>query len=95
MDIHVRNLVFTFDIIAKRICLSQNVDNIFLSFGIMDSIVERRGLMLWLFVGPTGAYLLDSFCSGIQFYLLLSPYLCFISLLYLVLYVLGDDALIS
>ena len=39
--------------------------------------------------------LLDFFCSGIQFYLLLSPYLCFISLLYLDLYVLGDDALIS
>ena len=31
----------------------------------------------------------------IQFYLLLSPYICFISLLYLDLYVLGDDALIS
>ena len=30
-----------------------------------------------------------------QIYLLLSPYLCFISLLYLDLYVLGDDALIS
>ena len=28
-------------------------------------------------------------------FLLLSPYLCFISLLYLDLYVLGDDALIS
>ena len=51
--------------------------------------------MLWLFVGPTGVYLLDFSCSGIQFYLLLSPYLCFISLLYLDLYVLGDDALIS
>ena len=51
--------------------------------------------MLWLFVGPTGVYLLDFFCSGIQFYLLLSPYLCFISLLYLDLYVLGDDALIN
>ena len=36
-----------------------------------------------------------SFASGIQFYLLLSPYLCFISLLYLGLYVLGDDASIS
>ena len=54
-----------------------------------------RGLMLWLFVGPTRVYLLDFFCSGIQFYLLLSPYLCLISLLYLDLYVLGDDALIS
>ena len=51
--------------------------------------------MLWLFVGPTGVYLLDFFCSGIQFYLLLSPYLCFTSLLYLDLYVLVDDALIS
>ena len=51
--------------------------------------------MLWLFVEPTGIYLLDFFCSGIQFYLLLSPYLCFISFLYLDLYVLGDDAFIS
>ena len=51
--------------------------------------------MLWLFVGPTGVYLLDFFCSGIQFNLLLSPYPCFISLLYLDLYVLGDDALIK
>ena len=40
-------------------------------------------------------YLLDFFCSSIQFYLLLSTYLGFISLLYLDLYVLGDDALIS
>ena len=45
-------------------------------------------------MGPTRAYLLDFFCSGIQFYLLLSPFLCFISFLYLDLYVLGDDALI-
>ena len=51
--------------------------------------------MLWLFVRPTGVYLLDFFCSGIQFYLLLSPYLCFISLLNLDLYVLGDDTSIS
>ena len=33
--------------------------------------------------------------KGIQFYLLLSSYLCFMSLLYLDLYVFGDDALIS
>ena len=51
--------------------------------------------MLWLFVGPSRVFLLDVFCYGIQFCLLLSPYLCFISLLYLDLYVLGDDALIS
>ena len=42
-----------------------------------------------------GIYLLEFFCSGIQFYLLLSPYLCFVTLLYLDLYVLGDDVLIS
>ena len=46
-------------------------------------------------VGPTGGYLLDFFCSSIQFYLLLSPYLCFISLLYLDLNVLGDNTLIG
>ena len=51
--------------------------------------------MIWLFVGPTGLYLLDFFCLGIHFHLQLSPYLCLISLLYLDLYVLGDDALIS
>ena len=51
--------------------------------------------MLCLFVGPNGVYLLDFFCSGIQFYLLLSPYLSLISLLYLDSYVLGDDALAS
>ena len=48
--------------------------------------------MLWLLSGPVE---LDFFCSGIQFYLLSSPYLCIISFLYIDLYVLGDDALIS
>ena len=51
--------------------------------------------MLGLFVWPTRVYLLNFFCSGIQLFVLLSPYLCFISLLYLDLYVLVDDALIS
>ena len=46
--------------------------------------------MLWLFVGPTGFTCWISFAP-----LLLSPYLCFISLLYLDLYVLVDDALIK
>ena len=46
-------------------------------------------------VRPTSVYLLGFLCSRIQFYLLLSTYLCFISFLYLDLYVLGDDALIS
>ena len=44
-------------------------------------------MLLNMVVGPTRVYLLDFFCSSIQFYLLLSPYLCFISLLYLDLYV--------
>ena len=57
---------------------------------------KKHFFRLLLFVGPTEVYLLDDFfCSGIQFYLLKSPYLCFISLLYIDLYVLGDDALIS
>ena len=53
--------------------------------------------MLWLLSGHTRVYLFDSVCSGIQFYLQLSPYLCFISFfyIYLDLYVPGDDALIS
>ena len=56
----------------------------------MINAIEEEQLFMDLKVG---LYLLDFFCSGIQFYLLLSPYLC--SLLYLNLYVLGDDALIS
>ena len=51
--------------------------------------------MLWLFVGPAGVCLLDFFCSGVLFNLLLSPYPCFVSLLYLDLYVLGDEALMG
>ena len=46
-------------------------------------------------VRPAGVHLLDFFCSCIQFYVLLSPYICFISFLYLDLYLLGDDAWIS
>ena len=72
-----------------------------MKFGMVGDIGDKLkfrphdNLMLWLFVGPTGVYLLGFFCSGIQFNLLLSLYPCFISLLYLDLYVLGDDALIS
>ena len=51
--------------------------------------------MLLVVVGPTVAYLLDFLCSGFQFYVLLSTYFCFISFLYLDLYVLGNDAWIS
>ena len=48
--------------------------------------------MLRLFVGFT---CLIFFYFGIQSYLLLNPYLCYIYFLYLDLYVPGDDALIS
>ena len=43
----------------------------------------------------TRVKLFDFFCYGIQLYVLLSPYLCFITFLYLDLYVLGDDSWIT
>ena len=51
--------------------------------------------MLWLFVGPTWGLPVGFLLLRYSVYLLLSPYLYFMSLLYLDLYVLGDDALIS
>ena len=49
------------------------------------------GFTCWISFAPV--HLLDFFCSGSQFYLLSCPYLCFISFLYLDLYVLGIDKL--
>ena len=46
-------------------------------------------------VRPARVKLFDFFCYGIQLYVLLSPYLCFICFLYLDLYVLGDESWIS
>ena len=51
--------------------------------------------MLLSAVRPTRVQLFDFFCYGIQLYVLLSPYLCFITFLYLDLYVLEDDPWIS
>ena len=51
--------------------------------------------MLWLFVWPSMVCLLDFFCSGVRFCLLLGPCFCFVSFLCLDLYVLGDDALVG
>ena len=59
---------------------------------LIDGLKLENGILKEV---DSNVYLLDFFCSGIQFNLLLSPYPCFISLLYLDLYVLGDDALIS
>ena len=64
----------------------------------LSTITEVLSYFLFMslaVVRPTAVYLLDFFCSSIQFYLLLSPYLCFISFLYIDLYVLRDDTLIS
>ena len=60
-------------------------------------LIRWWGPVVLAVVRPTGVYLLDFFCSGNQCYLLLSPYLCFISF-YLLLspfYLLIYDALIS
>ena len=56
------------------------------------SIDEMVGPYALAVVRPSRVLLLGFFkiCSCIQFYVLLSPYLCFISFLYLGLYVLGN-----
>ena len=51
--------------------------------------------MLWLFVRHTSVYLLDFFCSGIQFYHQLSPYVCFISCLFIYLSLFKEDSTLS
>ena len=49
----------------------------------LNNIIEP-----WHEISFTGVHLLAFFCSGIKFYVLPSPYLCFIPFLYLELYVL-------
>ena len=51
------------------------------------SIDEIVGTFALAVVRPKGVYLLDFFCSGIQFYVQLSPFLCFILFIYFDLYV--------
>ena len=51
--------------------------------------------MLLAVVCPARVCLSDFVCSGVQFCLLLGSCLCFVSFLYLGLYVLEDDALVS
>ena len=81
--------------VAKQLKIVNQIDAFTISATRNIQYVFKKLACLIGFVGLTGVYLLDFFCSGIQFNLLLSPYPCFISLLYLDLYVLGDDALIS
>ena len=49
--------------------------------------------MIWLLSGPQGVYLLDFFCSSVQLFFTVKS-LFLLHILYLDLYVLGDDALI-
>ena len=51
--------------------------------------------MLWQLSGSPVFTFWISFAPRNQFYVLLSPCICFISFLYLDLYILGDDAWIS
>ena len=51
--------------------------------------------MLWLFVGPTGVYLLGFFCSGGSVLFTVESLSLLYLFLYLDLYVLGYDALIN
>ena len=51
--------------------------------------------MLWQLSGPPVFTSWISSAPRNQFYVLLSPCICFISFLYLDLYILGDDAWIS
>ena len=60
-----------------------------------DSTKRLIDEMVGTIVRPIGVYLFDFVSSGIQFYVLLSPCLCFISVIYLDLYVLGDDGWIG
>ena len=58
-----------------------------MAFDFKGNVKNTYNLSVWL--------LLDFFCSGILLYVLLSLFLCFISILYLDLYVFKDDASIS
>ena len=78
---HYKKIGYNINVLQQTACLVVNPITV--------------GNFAFLFNCTPVVYLLDFFCSGIQFNLLLSPYPCFISLLYLDLYVLGDDALIS
>ena len=68
---------------------------IILIFYFTDSLTFRLGDLSVDEMVVSRVCLLDFFSSGIQFYVLLSPYLCFVSFLCLDLYVFGDNALMG
>ena len=61
----------------------------------MITSLKQRKFTVNCLLKEVSFYLLDFVCSDIQFYVLLSPYLFFISFLYLDLYAFRDDAWIS
>ena len=86
---HTANTVGNFAFLFN---LSGSDFRLFDSFDLKTYLLMRMcGPGALAVVRPTGVYLLDFFCSGIQYKVLLSLYLCLISFLYLDLYVLGDD----
>ena len=90
----------------KVLNLSQNGNFSFLAYFVSHFVTiatvivklspEFYTWVIWLLSGQPGCTCWISFALVfMQFYLLLSPYLCFIAFLYLDSYVLGDDASIS
>ena len=104
LTIYVPSTVRSSDILdlSQILALFNKINGHFHTCSLIVHILYKTYLLMrWLrpdtlaVVRPTGVYLLNFFCSCIQFDLLWSPYLCCISFLYLDVYVLGDDELIS
>ena len=98
---HYKNIGYNMNVFQQTACLV--VNPITIGYFVFFFNCTPLGLKLKLkdlsidpvaltVVRSTRIYLLDFFCSSIQFYVLFSPYLCFITFLYLDLYVFGDDA---
>ena len=100
---HYKNVGYNINVLQQTACLVVNpitVGN--LAFLFNCTPVGRTSdsmkvlMMRWIgpdalaVVRPNRIYLLDFFSSGIQLYVLLNTYSCFISFSYLDLYVLGD-----
>ena len=90
---HCKKIGYNINVLQQTACMVVNPITL---AALLSSLISLQcsGLDLRLYDGSDlKVYLLDFFCSSVRFCLLLSPYLCFISFFYLVLYVLGDDAL--
>ena len=78
--------------VGRHFYITELLDNCFdLKFLHFENVIHPPLLkVLWSFVGSQGFTFAPLFS-----FLLLSPFLCFMSLLHLDVYVLGDDALIT